>query len=124
MKILICDDAGFIRELLKTYFESLGKVEIFEATQGEQALELVKILDLDLVFLDIVLPKMGGVEAAKLIKNEKPDIFICSLSSLEKNVFDQQDNIFDAHLEKPFRVEDIASLLGSYLNQKKHVKGA
>ena len=63
MKILISDDSILVRKKLNDFIASLGCTEIFEATDGQEAIDIYKEKQPDLVFMDIVMPKKTGVEA-------------------------------------------------------------
>lgn len=66
-RILICEDEPDVRESLKKALQKLG-YEVFSAVDGKEAIELGKKLDLDLVLLDIRMPKLDGIEVAKEIR--------------------------------------------------------
>lgn len=68
LKILICDDSMLVRRNLKTHLAEKGCVQIFEAADGQQAVEKYKEHRPDLVLMDIVMPKKTGIEALKEIK--------------------------------------------------------
>ena len=68
IKILLCDDSMFARKKLGMFLTSLGVVNISEAADGEEAVEKYKEVKPDLVFMDIVMPKLTGIEALKAIK--------------------------------------------------------
>ena len=63
IKVLISDDSILVRKKLKDFIISLGCVEIFEAVDGQEAIDIYKDKKPDLVFMDIVMPKKTGVEA-------------------------------------------------------------
>jgi two-component system chemotaxis response regulator CheY len=70
MKILVTDDSKMARKMvIKTLTEILGEnVEIHEATNGQEALDLYKQLLPNIVFLDLTMPVMDGFEALEKIK--------------------------------------------------------
>ena len=68
IKILLCDDSMFARKKLGMFLTSLGVVNISEAADGEEAVAKYKEVQPDLVFMDIVMPKLTGIEALKVIK--------------------------------------------------------
>ncbi|MBL7669553.1 MAG: response regulator [Bdellovibrionaceae bacterium] len=67
-KILIVDDMKGIRIWLQKSLNILGYTDLKEASNGEEALELLKQEKFDLVFLDIVMPKMDGIALLKKLK--------------------------------------------------------
>lgn len=72
LRVLVVDDAEPIRRLLKNRLEAFcldsHVVEVQTASNGEEALERCAQEDFDLVFLDVVMPGMGGLEACRRIK--------------------------------------------------------
>jgi two-component system chemotaxis response regulator CheY len=105
-KILIVDDARFMRlnltNILKEDFEIVG-----EAENGEEAVELYKKLNPDLVTLDITMPVKDGLEALKEIieydKNAK--VVMCSAMGQKKMVVDAVKSGAKDFLVKPFQKE-------------------
>ena len=71
-KILIVDDEAHIRMLIEQTLEDLEDegVEIITATNGEEALDAIKTEKPNLVFLDVMMPKMSGFEVCQMVKNE------------------------------------------------------
>lgn len=68
IKILVCDDSMFARKKMGMFLSSLGIVNIAEAADGEEAVAKYKDVKPDLVFMDIVMPKLTGIDALKAIK--------------------------------------------------------
>lgn len=71
-KILIVDDEAHIRMLIEQTLEELEDegVEFFTAENGEIALEVIKAENPDLVFLDVMMPKLNGMEVCRQVKQE------------------------------------------------------
>ena len=69
MKLLIVDDEKLIRDVIKEYAEN-EKYEIIEAENGIEALEKMKEEDIDLIILDVMMPKMDGNTFLKEIRNQ------------------------------------------------------
>jgi len=113
MKVLICDDAGFIRKILSDIL-SEKSVTIFECGDGKLAIEIASSVRPSLVFLDIVLPLKNGIEVAKVLKAQDPKIKIVALSTLETNQIEQTHKtggLFDLILNKPFKKQQILKAL-------------
>ena len=68
IKILVCDDSMFARKKMGMFLSSLGIVNIAEAADGEEAVAKHKDVKPDPVFMDIVMPKLTGIDALKAIK--------------------------------------------------------
>ena len=80
LKILITDDSKLLRKKLRLELEGLG-CEIIEAENGKEAVMMDLQEKPDGVFLDIVMPEVGGLEALQVIREVNPDIPVIMLSS-------------------------------------------
>jgi len=81
-KILLVDDAAFLRALLREIVESDGHTVVAEAADGADAIEKYRAYRPDLVILDISMPEMGGMSALKAIMNENPRARVVMCSAL------------------------------------------
>jgi len=121
MKIIITDDIFTNRLLLSEVVSDLGH-EHFEAENGKEAIELLqKHDDIDLILMDIEMPVMNGLEAAKYIREKMPSpknkIPIIALTAHNPKIFfdDYRDVGFDHLLTKPYSIYKITSLLESLI---------
>jgi DNA-binding response OmpR family regulator len=112
-KILIVDDEAHIRILLERTlidFEDEG-VEILMAENGEEALELIKTERPNLVFLDVMMPKMNGFDVCNAVKNElkMDDVYIIMLTAKGQEYDRQKGNDVgaDVYMTKPFDPDEI-----------------
>lgn len=112
-KILIVDDEPHIRLLLAQTLEELEDegVEILTATNGAEGLEIIQEEKPDLVFLDVMMPKMNGFDVCKAVKKELaiPNIFIVMLTAKGQE-FDKNKGIdvgADLYMTKPFDPDEI-----------------
>ena len=72
-RILIADDHGLVRAGLRSLLEKIPSVEVVaEASDGRETLDLIKKIDPDIVLMDIVMPRLSGVEAVGRISKEFP----------------------------------------------------
>jgi DNA-binding NarL/FixJ family response regulator len=72
-RILIADDHGLVRAGLRSLLEKIPSVEVVaEASDGRETLDLIKTIDPDIVLMDIVMPRLSGVEAVGRISKEFP----------------------------------------------------
>ena len=69
-KILVAEDRTSSRELIRTVLESSG-FEVIEAVDGQEALDKAAVTDVDLVILDLEMPKLGGFEVVAALRKEK-----------------------------------------------------
>jgi len=84
LKTLIVEDSAFYRQLLKEALNSrFPSMEIFDATDGEEALRKIENFLPDLVFMDIKLPGESGLELTKKIKAQYPNIIIIILTAYD-----------------------------------------
>lgn len=115
--ILIAEDEVLNYKLLETLIKRTG-AEVVWAKDGEQALDIVNSRnDIDLVFMDIKMPKMNGYEATKRIKQIKPHLPIIAQTAFA--FADEKKRIIqsgcDRFLKKPLKKEEIYKVLGDYL---------
>jgi len=70
-RVLIVDDAIFMRRMLSDILKEAGHTVVGEATNGRESVELYDKLKPDIVTMDIIMPEMGGIEAVKeIVKND------------------------------------------------------
>jgi two-component system, LytTR family, response regulator AlgR len=112
LRVLIADDELPARERLKSLLEEIGNLEIAgEATNGEEALKLAVDLSPDVVLLDVRMPGLDGIEAARQMNSlvEPPAvIFATAYDEYAVNAFDAQAV---GYLLKPIRKEKLAAAL-------------
>lgn len=117
-KILIVEDHALIRFGLKTAFESKNFISgIYETSNGEDAINMVKENNIDAVIMDLGLPSMNGIEAAREIKKIKNDIKIIILTShsSEKEVIDSVKAGARAYCSKDINPETLAGIVLSVI---------
>lgn len=80
LRVLITDDSKLLRKKLRQELEAMN-CEVIEAKNGKEAVVINLQEKLDCVFLDIVMPEVGGIEALQVIKEVNPDLQVVMLSS-------------------------------------------
>lgn len=110
-KILIVDDEAHIRMLIEQTLEELEDegVAFFTAENGEMALEVINEEKPDLIFLDVMMPKMNGMEVCRRVKQEMglTNIYIVLLTAKGQES-DRQKGLdvgADVYMTKPFDPE-------------------
>ena len=78
--MLITDDSKLLRKKLREELEALD-CEVLEAQNGKEAVMINLQEPLDCIFLDIVMPEVGGIEALQVIREVNPDLPVVMLSS-------------------------------------------
>jgi two-component system, OmpR family, alkaline phosphatase synthesis response regulator PhoP len=112
-KILIVDDEAHIRSLIEQTLEELEDegVEFLMAENGEQALEIIQKENPQLVFLDVMMPKMNGMEVCRRVKKEllSDNVYIVLLTAKgqELDRLKGQEVGADVYMTKPFDPEVI-----------------
>jgi DNA-binding NtrC family response regulator len=124
-KILIVEDESAIRRVLvKILKEENNQYEIFEAEDGLDAMEQIKLTDFDLVLCDIKLPKMDGVEVLEATKKIKPEsvfVMISGHGDLETAVQTMRLGAFD-YISKPPDLNRLLNTVRIALNTKNLVQ--
>lgn len=110
-KVLIVDDALFVRAAIKKYVEMAGHEVIGEAGDGQEAVEMFEELKPDGIIMDITMPRMSGIEALQAIKTIREDVKVIMCSAMG-----QQESITKAiqygasdFVIKPFTEEQIVA---------------
>ena len=112
-KVLIVDDEAHIRMLIEQTLEELEDegVEFFTAENGEDALALISEEKPQLVFLDVMMPKMNGMEVCRRVKKELllDDVYIVLLTAKGQEIdrLKGQEVGADVYLTKPFDPETL-----------------
>lgn len=112
--ILLVEDDSSLRQFTKTVLARLGH-QVLEAADGEEALEILEkdsTFSPDLVITDIVMPRIGGLELARVVSKKRPDAAVLLVSGYpEQQVIAQQSGY--ALLKKPFAVGELISRVGA-----------
>ena len=122
-KVLIVDDEAHIRMLLEQTLEELEDdgVNFFSAQNGEEALDIIQSETPELVFLDVMMPKMNGMEVCRRVKKELmlDNVFIVLLTAKGQELDRQkgQEVGADLYMTKPFDPDELLSKAREVLGQ-------
>ncbi len=108
-KILIVDDAAFMRMMIKDILEKHGYEVVGEAADGAEAVEKYKELKPDLVTMDITMPEMDGIQALKEIRKIDSDakVIMCSAMGQQAMVIDAIQAGAKDFIVKPFQADRV-----------------
>lgn len=125
--ILIVDDLEDNRIIAKSVIKNIKDVDIFEAEDGVEAIDIVQNNDIDIVLMDIMMPNMDGFEATKVIKKLKPEIMVIVITALDdKTTEGKISNIkIDGFFVKPIDYDLLKFKIQNFINFlqiKKNIK--
>ena len=108
MRILIAEDETIIRLDLRDLLQRAGFEVCAEARDGEEAVELARSEEPDLAILDVKMPRLDGIEAARRILDERPIPIVIVSAYTETSLVERaaEAGVF-GYLSKPFREEDL-----------------
>ena len=112
-KIMTVDDAAFMRMFIKDTLKKVGYSDVIEACNGKEAVEKFDEENPDLVFMDITMPIMTGIEALQAIKKKHPNakIVMCSAMGQEALVMEAVKSGAIDFIVKPFKPERFQQVL-------------
>jgi two-component system chemotaxis response regulator CheY len=107
--ILICDDAAFMRMMIKDILTKDGYTVVGEAANGAEGVEKYSQLKPDLVMMDITMPEMNGIEALKKIKegDASANVIMCSAMGQQAMVIESIQSGAKDFIVKPFQAERV-----------------
>ncbi len=107
--ILICDDAAFMRVMIKDILTKNGYTVAGEAENGQKAIEKYNETKPDLVMMDITMPEMDGIQALKKIKEIDSDanIIMCSAMGQQAMVIESIQSGAKDFIVKPFQADRV-----------------
>jgi two-component system, chemotaxis family, chemotaxis protein CheY len=117
-KILIVDDAAFMRMMIKDILSKNGFEVVGEAADGNQAVEKYKELNPDLVTMDITMPEKDGIAALKEIKgmDSGAKIIMCSAMGQQAMVIDAIQAGAKDFIVKPFQADRVIEAIQKALS--------
>jgi two-component system chemotaxis response regulator CheY len=123
LKILIIDDVAYIRMQLKKLLKDKGYSQIYEASDGIEALEKFKEFHPDIVLLDLILPKIAGIDLLKIFLQIKKETKVMVISSseefnIEKTVLDKGALDF---IHKPIEEDTFTEKLNKLISRESNI---
>ncbi len=119
-RILVADDASFMRQMIREIIESEGHEVIAEASDGVEAVEAYKEHQPDLVMMDIVMPRRSGIDAVRGLVQMDPNacVVMCSALGQESLVTEALQAGAKDFIVKPFKPELVASTIRKVLEKE------
>lgn len=120
-KILICDDAAFMRMMLKDIMKRIGYSEVYEAETGKKAIEKYIEFKPDLVFMDITMPEMDGIEALKKIiaHDKNATVIMCAAIGQSPLAVETMKNGAKDVIFKPYNIERVKEIVNKTFEKSK-----
>ena len=119
-RVLIADDASFMRQMIREIIEPEGFEIVAEAADGVQAVEQYEAARPDLVTMDIVMPKRSGLDAVKAILETDPTacVVMCSALGQESLVMEALQAGAKDFIVKPFKLDAVIETLNRLVEKQ------
>ena len=116
-KLLIVDDESDIREFARNFFRK-RKIDVFVASGGRQALDLIAAESPDLVLLDVRMEEMTGVEVLRELRQINTSVKVIMVSGVEDEETIKEANNLGVlgYIHKPFILEELEKLVMAQLS--------
>jgi len=117
-RVLIADDASFMRQMIREIIEPEGYEIVGEAVDGVEAVEQYEAVQPDIVTMDIVMPKRSGIDAVKGILELDSDacVVMCSALGQESLVMEALQAGAKDFIVKPFKPEAVLETMAKLTN--------
>lgn len=116
--ILVTDDIELNRKLICEHLKETPLI-IYQASNGQEAIDIIEKSHIDLVLMDIKMPIMNGYEATKIIKSRYSLPIIAVTASVLTSRTSEENKIFDSFLEKPLSLDELMDTLCEFLPCKR-----
>ncbi len=119
-RVLIVDDAAFMRMAIKTILDKSGFEVVGEAENGQMAVRKFKELKPDIVTMDITMPEMTGIEALRAIKGIEPGANVIMITAMGQEGLVREAIALGAKsfIVKPFKEEHVIQTLSKIMTAK------
>jgi two-component system chemotaxis response regulator CheY len=118
-RLLLIDDSQYARELLKMILEEGGHVVVGEAANGIEGVEKYIALKPDLVILDMIMPRLNGLNTLQAIRTFDKDarVLIISADNQEEHVRKSVKEGADGYISKPYKkkavIDEVSNIIGN-----------
>ena len=118
-RVLVADDASFMRQMIRDIIEPEGYEVIGEASDGVEVVEKYRELHPDVVMMDIVMPKRSGIDAVRAIREKDPNavVVMCSALGQETLVMEALQAGARDFIVKPFKPDAVISTLAKVVEK-------
>ena len=120
LSILIIDDDQFTRELIKTILKQVPSITVYQANNGREALAQMDGLKLDMIFLDLYMPKLNGQEFIEIVRKNSQfqtiPIVLITTDRLGQNTLTEIGANY--YLTKPFDFQNFLETVYSFFEQE------
>jgi two-component system chemotaxis response regulator CheY len=118
-RVLIADDASFMRQMIRDIIEPEGYEVVGEASDGVEVVDKFRKLRPDLVMMDIVMPKRSGIDAVRTIRSEDASatIVMCSALGQETLVMEAIQAGAKDFIVKPFKPDAVVATLAKVVEK-------
>lgn len=126
VKVMVIDDSNTIRKTAETLLKRAG-YDVITAADGFEAMSVVTDQHPDIIFIDIMMPRLDGYQTCALIKNNK------QFGSTPVVMLSSKDGLFDRargklagseqHIHKPFTQDDLVDAINKYVTQDEVASG-
>ena len=119
IKVLIVDDASFMRAMIKDILVKNGYEVIGEARNGLDAFEKYKSLNPDIVTMDITMPEVDGIEAVRMIKeyDKSAKVIMCSAMGQQSMVIEALKAGAKDYIVKPFAADRVLAAINKIVGE-------
>lgn len=119
VKVMIIDDSNTIRRTAEALLKKAG-YDVFTASDGFEAMSMITDSEPDIIFVDIMMPRLDGYQTCQLIKNNKKfkETPVVMLSSKD-GLFDRARGRIagsEEHVHKPFTQEELIDVINKYVH--------
>lgn len=124
-KVLVVDDEESIREALREFLTGEGGYDVILAENGFKALEAFKAQTIDLVFMDVKMPGMDGIEVFRQMRLLRPEVKVVIITGVpDEETFDRvlavSEDVVEGFIPKPFKPADLRKCLKSVSAGDRH----